>query len=397
MRILFVALLGSIHTARWLRQLEDTGWDIHVVDALDSNINTQLSNVTIHAGTYKQTLPTQRLRLLYRWPFPRGRYFLNRHYPTLWKKIMPDAVGRLSIVIKKLKPDIIHSMNMQHEAYFLSRVQRNLSNKRETPWIVSLWGSDIYWYQQFPEHKACIREVLQSCDYLATDCKRDIMLARENGFQGRLFGVFPGGGGYDIARMIRLRQNGPVSGRRVIAVKGYQHHVGRGIEALKALEMCHDQLQDYEIVVHTAHPPTEKEAERLAFRRNLKIAVFPRTSPEKIWELLGRSRISIGISESDGTPNTMLEAMIMGAFPIQTDPGGATSEWIDNGKNGFTVPHDDSCQIVEAIAKALEDDALVDSADALNQQLMLDRVEASKVKNQVLSQYRIIYDQWKTT
>lgn len=67
----------------------------------------------------------------------------------------------------------------------------------------------------------------------------------------------------------------PVSGRRVIAVKGYQHHVGRGIEALKALEMCHDQLQDYEIVVHTAHPPTEKEAERLAFRRNLKIAVFP--------------------------------------------------------------------------------------------------------------------------
>ena len=30
MRVLFVAMADSIHTARWIRQLQGQGWDLHL-------------------------------------------------------------------------------------------------------------------------------------------------------------------------------------------------------------------------------------------------------------------------------------------------------------------------------------------------------------------------------
>ena len=40
--------------------------------------------------------------------------------------------------------------------------------------------------------------------------------------------------------------------------------------------------------------------------------------------------------------NTLLEAIVMGAFPIQLNPGGVTSEIIENGNNGLLIENPDS-------------------------------------------------------
>ena len=72
---------------------------------------------------------------------------------------------------------------------------------------------------------------------------------------------------------------------------------------------------------------------------------------------MGKSLIYIGNSNSDGMPNTMLEAIFMGAFPIQSNPGGATAELIQNGVNGLLIEDcEDMEDIKRLILKALQID-----------------------------------------
>jgi len=66
----------------------------------------------------------------------------------------------------------------------------------------------------------------------------------------------------------------------------------------------------------------------------------------------GRARIYIGLSISDAISTSLLEAMVMGAFPIQSCTACA-DEWIEDGKSGFIVPPEDPHVIAEAIRRAL--------------------------------------------
>ena len=78
---------------------------------------------------------------------------------------------------------------------------------------------------------------------------------------------------------------------------------------------------------------------------------------EEVLKLMGKSLIYIGNSDSDGMPNTMLEAIFMGAFPIQSNPGGATAELIQNGANGLLIEDcEDMEDIKRLILKALQID-----------------------------------------
>jgi len=51
--ILFVAMSGSIHTARWINQLEGHGWDIHLFPSLDQGVvHPELRAARVHHSVY---------------------------------------------------------------------------------------------------------------------------------------------------------------------------------------------------------------------------------------------------------------------------------------------------------------------------------------------------------
>ena len=58
----------------------------------------------------------------------------------------------------------------------------------------------------------------------------------------------------------------------------------------------------------------------------------------------------------------MLEAMVCGAFPIQTNTSCA-DEWIVDGKSGFIVDPDNLMNLVSLIKTALIENSLVDGAE----------------------------------
>ena len=80
----------------------------------------------------------------------------------------------------------------------------------------------------------------------------------------------------------------------------------------------------------------------------------------------------------------------MGAFPIQSNPGGASEELIENGKNGFLISDiNDSEEIAALILRSLNDDALLNSAFQTNQGLKM-KFDFDILKKQVIVKYNSI-------
>lgn len=393
MRILFVTWVNCVHTARWIAQLDGLGWDLHIFAVSQSTPHPELRGVTVHrlitGPRTRSVLP----QIGFSWPFARGE---TRAMQLLEKFDRYSAAARLARLVQSLKPDIVHSLAMHGGAYDVLNARKRIG-VQFPPWIYSCWGVDIHHFGRLPEHEERIRQVLRYSDYMTTDCRRDVQLAREFGFSGETVGVFPGGGGFDLQEMRAVRQPGPVRSRRVIVVKGYQCHPGsvrndhpgaRGLVAIEALRRCAPLLPGYEVVVYSAYPEVRVAGEQLAREAKLPFRFPPLLTHREMARLFGSARIAIGLATSDGTPNAMLEAMIAGAFPIQSDTI-STREWID-GENGLLVPPEDATAVAEAITRAVKDDNMVDRAAELNATMADQRLERGAIQAKVIEMYQLV-------
>ncbi|MDA8016069.1 MAG: glycosyltransferase [Thermoanaerobaculia bacterium] len=391
MRILFVGDPYCVHSSRWIHQLRDTGWDIHLFDPTNALIHLELEGITLHTGWKKKDVP-RGTRVCSRWPFTRGRHFLQRRLPMLWSRILPPPEERLARLIEQLSPDCVHSLGLRDYATPVVRAAEQLDGGLEVPWIFSCRGSDIFYFRRTPQEVDAIRKVLAGCDYFLANCERDVSLAGEYGLRGEVLGLFQGGGGYPVDEMVAECPPGPPSARKAVAVKGLETVLGRALLTIEALRRCADLLQDHRILFHQCRPETVEAAEQFSRDTGIEIEILPRVHYRKVWSYFGRARLSIAVSLSDGIPNAMLESMIMGALPIQTDPGGATAEWIEDDTNGLLVPPDDADAVASAIRRGLQDDALVDEAAEINRRLARERLDYEMVRDRVIEMYHRVVD-----
>jgi glycosyltransferase involved in cell wall biosynthesis len=270
----------------------------------------------------------------------------------------------------------------------LLKTRIQLQDKFPT-WIVTNWGSDIDLFGRFPEHKDKIKCVMAQCDYYSGECERDVDLARKFGFKGKVLPVLPNAGGYDVNAIANLRQTGSVSSRRIILLKGYQHWAGRALVGLRALSRCANVLDGYQVAIYAANSDVEIAARLFSQDTHIPVEIIPPCSHEEMLLWFGKARIYIGLSISDAISTSLLEAIVMGAFPIQSDTSCA-NEWIRHGENGFIVPPEDPDIIAEAIKEAILNDDLVDQASAINSVVSRDRLDAAKIKPQVIKMYQDI-------
>jgi glycosyltransferase involved in cell wall biosynthesis len=180
-----------------------------------------------------------------------------------------------------------------------------------------------------------------------------------------------------------------ISKRKSIMLKGYQGWAGRAINALEAIESCADILKGYEIVVYLASPAVIEKVKSMQASGKLNIRILYRSTYTVILESFGQARIALGINQTDGVPNAMLEAMTMGAFPIQSDTE-STAEWITHETNGLLVNPEDPSDIERALRKTLGDDTLVDKAAEINFQMVSQKIDIAVVKPRVLDMYKSI-------
>lgn len=381
MKIVFISI-PSIHALRWINQLNNTDYDIHWIvigkyflpnDIVQNNLSTYYIN-----------------------PFSKKSYF-SRVVNNLHKIFNKDVHLRLEKkkikkLFKKIKPDLVHSFELQTVGYVI--LDEMLKNK--VFWIYSIWGSDLYFYRNHDSYLPAIHKTLGRVNYLMADCHRDISIAKELGYTG-VSSVFPGGGGFEINN----DPNKPISSRTKIAIKGYQHKFGMAMSVVNALiyisnsdEKLFKLLTKYQLVFYACHNEVLKSYDSLK-DSGYNIIMYSKSNPlnrNELLELFNNSIMSIGNSISDGIPNTMLESMMKGAIIIQSNPGGATSEVIEDNLNGFLI-RDPYCpiKIANVINNAFLSYDQFQSISDQNRQLILGHFDREAITDQVISIYNDIH------
>jgi len=388
MRILFTAMAESIHTARWINQIANQGWDLHLFPAYSVAPSSELRNVTVYGLTlFRPRNVHASVRYIGLLPIGRTGNFLERRVFRLFPNLWEYALGML---INIAAPDIIHSLEFQHSAYLtLPVIQKERKRGKETPkWIATNWGSDVYLFGRLAEHRERVRRVLEQCDFYSCECERDVKLAQELGLKGKILPVFPNTGGFDLKHAETLRQPGPTSLRRTILLKGYQHWAGRALVGLRALARCVELLKTgrYQVAIYSASPEVKIAAELFEQETGIITELIPTSTHDEMLRWYGRTRLYIGLSISDAISTSLLEAMVMGAFPIQSCTACA-DEWIEDGKTGFIVPPEDTDIIEKFIRRALLDDELVDHAAEVNAQTARERLDQTLIRQKVTAFY----------
>uniref|UniRef100_C6E5K4 Glycosyl transferase group 1 n=1 Tax=Geobacter sp. (strain M21) TaxID=443144 RepID=C6E5K4_GEOSM len=390
MKLLLIALPDSVHTARWISQISDLGWDIHLFPSKDLGlIHPDMAGVKAYVPLYGKRGCSRTVRISGISIF---NDFLSKGISSAVSKLegyRQSQVNRLLRVIRKVRPDVIHCLELQQAGY-LALEAKKLHAGKFPPLIVTNWGSDIYLFGRLAEHEPKIRALLAASDYYSCECRRDVCLAKAYGFNGTVLPVFPNAGGFDLEQVKRLRQPGPVSARRLIMLKGYQHWAGRALVGLRALERCAEALTGYEVVIYGASSEVALAAELFSTSTGIATKIIPPNSPhEEIMRHHGAARFSIGLSISDGISTSLLEALVMGSLPIQSWTACA-DEWIEDGVTGLLVPPEDPDVIEQAIRRALADDALVEGAASCNFKLAEDKLAQSSLKQKTVELYQTV-------
>lgn len=400
MKILFVAMVHSVHAQRWITQLTDQGWDIHIFPSMDTGqIHPGFRNVTVHHSIYSPqpdihpSVRTRGLKIGFNFlPEALARIFrfISRGLRFIHRKVQPDhRIYALQRVIERVQPDIVHAIEFQHGAYLALEVKQKMGDRFPT-WIVTNYGSDLYLFGRLAEHRDRVRKILELCDYYDCECQRDIRIAQDMGLKGKTLPVLPNAGGFDLEHIARIPRLEPTSSRRQILLKGYQHFAGRALAGIQAIRQCADLLGDYRIVIYSSSPDVRIAAELMALDTGLQLTTLAHISHDDILSEQGRSRIYLGLSISDAISTSLLEAMVMGAFPIQSNTACA-DEWIEEGISGITVPPEDVNAIASALRRAITNDELVDQAARINYGTVQQRLDMHQISQDAIRIYDDIY------
>jgi len=368
--------MPSIHAIRWIENLQGTTHELYWFDVLGRGKMETINTVQQFTDWEQRKLP-----------YIKGEYFMSKKLPSFYERVEPflkvTANEQLEKIIKAIQPDIIHSFEMQSCSYPILKTMTRYPNVR---WIYSCWGNDLFYYKNFKRNNSKIKKVLNRVNYIHTDCYRDFVIAKELRFNGVCLGVIPTGGGFKLDSLIEYRL--PFEKRKTIIVKGYQHQFGRGLLIVKALHSIRSELQNYEIVVFGAH----KEVIEYIDNNKLPYQVYDRhgLAHNELLALMGKSLIYIGNSISDGMPNTMLEAIVMGAFPIQSNPGGATGEIIDHGKNGLLIENPESIEEIKHLIRfAILNPEMIEKAVKTNDAMVKEGLDYKIINNKIVSIYEM--------
>ena len=213
---------------------------------------------------------------------------------------------------------------------------------------------------------------MQRADAIHADCHRDIRLAHNWGFNSAKPSlVAPGNGG--IRTDIFYPPAKPVEEPVILNPRGFRPYV-RNDMFFKSIPLVLAKHPNAKFIC------TGMAGEEQAIRRIRESGV------EKSVELLGllpqneianvyrRAQILVSPSIHDGTPNTLLEGMACGCFPVAGDLE-SIREWITPNENGLLFDSNDPRSIASAIIQAIENKTLREKSAEMNQEIISARAE----------------------
>ena len=334
-KILIIGMFDSIHLARWLSQFENEKIDF----VLFPSKKFKYVNYDLLKLVTSEKIASYRFAK----PYFVFKYigFMDYFLVSIFKLLKLNLkLLFLRRITHKNIFNYIHAIELQGAAYLYDLLPEQIQDR--TSLIVTNYGSDIQYFQNIPEHQDKIRSVLSKADFYSAECQRDYESALKLGFKGKFLPCIPNAGGFknEIFELNLV----PSNERNLIMAKCYGGTFGLGELIIDALERFLRNNTDVKIVMHSVTDDLLSKSKnlRVAFPNQVVIYTVREKIPRyQILDYLSKSRIYIGASRSDGISTSFLEALCLGAFPIQTDTSCA-SEWIELGFFGSIIRPDTS-------------------------------------------------------
>jgi glycosyltransferase involved in cell wall biosynthesis len=364
MKILFVVDARSPIATNWIRHFANRGDEIHIASTFQCELDFPIKSFELTPVAFSSVKnPAQRpgtasartvkLRTAIRHWF--GPLTVRR------------ASQRLRRYIDEVKPDLIHAMRIPYEGMLAADAYTGI------PLIVSIWGNDFTLHAPSTSMMShYTRWTMQVADALHSDTQRDVRLAHEWGLSvDKPSLVTPGNGG--IRSDIFYPASTPVDEPVIINPRGFRPYV-RNDSFFKAIPLVLAKHPNAKFIC--ALMAGDAQAEQWIRELNISHAV-ELLAPMPHFEMANvfrRAQIVVSPSVHDGTPNTLLEGITCGCFPVAGDLE-SIREWITPNENGLLFDSTNPQSIADAIIYAIENKNLQNKAAGLNQEMIASRAE----------------------
>lgn len=297
----------------------------------------------------------------------------------------------LERLLSDLRPDLVHAMRLPCEGFLAAAATDSV------PLIVSIWGNDLTLFATRYRTLGKLTDfALARADGLFCDCARDLNLARVRGFSHlKPARVIPGGGGikvdqYSVVqpdRHLLSRLGIPERVPLIINPRGFRTYVHNDT-FFQAIPLVLREIPNAFFIAPgmAGNPIAERWIKKLDIGSSVRL--LPVVSQCELAALFASSQVSVSLTSHDGTPNTLLEAMIYGAFPIAGDIE-SLREWILDGKNGLLCDSSNPEVLASCIIRALKDADLRCTAKQINRDLVRSRADYGTS----MSQAEALYDE----
>jgi glycosyltransferase involved in cell wall biosynthesis len=380
MRILFVADGRSPIAQNWIRHFAhraERGDEVYLASTFACSLDFPLNGleiVPVAFSAYKKA--TQRPGTA------RARTVGLRTAIRQWFGPMTirRASDRLRGFIERVKPDLVHAMRIPYEGMLAADAYTGI------PLVVSIWGNDFTLHApSTPLMGHYTNWTMQVADALHADCQRDIRLAREWGLaEHKPDLVVPGNGG--IRTNIFYPPEKAIEESVIINPRGFRPYVRNDV-FFKAIPLVLEKHPNAKFIF--ALMESESQAKQWIQELSISHAVelLPPLSHSQMADVFRRAQIVASPSIHDGTPNSLLEGIACGCFPVAGDLE-SIREWITPDVNGLLFDSNEARSIAKAIVGALENKNLRTKAAGLNQTMITARAEYKHNMQKVEEFYR---------
>lgn len=379
MRLLFVADGRSPTALSWMRHWIETGHETHLVSTFPCDPPPNLASFQVLGvafGGYARHRGNSFLDTIgpggavQRWSgiLRRARYVLGPMSLTAYRK-------RFRRIVKEIRPDLVHALRIPFEGMLAEATPEGI------PIVVSTWGNDLTLHASgsFLMSRLTRRTLLRASG-LISDTARDIRLACDWGFtKGKPTIIIPGAGG------IRLDEIKAVSPKVllpevlaevpiVVNPRGQRPGSLRQDVFFQSIPMVLEKIP--QAVFICLQLAGDRKAERwvdvLGIRANTRL--WNMLNREQVLALFKRARVYVSPSIHDGTPNSLLEAMACGCFPVVGNVD-SIREWVTPGVNGLLVDATSARELANGIITALEDRKLYEIGRNKNALIIAERAD----------------------
>ncbi len=331
-------------------------------------------------------------------PKPKGRLkMIVRRFAPVFQSLR-YRLGPLSLtyyakqyrqLLKTIQPDLVHALRIPFEGMLGSYTPHGL------PFLAATWGNDLTLHADGSLlMDRFTRRCLSRADGLSSDTHRDIRLAHEWGLDKNAPTlVVPGSGGINLEA---IRTQAHFEGSAFDLPKEQAWAVNpRGLRPgsvhqdvfFAAIPRVLAACPHVHFICPSLAGKTQAKKWVSQYNIQQQISLLPKLPQTQLWGLFQQAQLFISPSSHDGTPNTLLEAMACGCFPIAGDIE-SLREWITPEKNGLLVDPKDPNALADAIIKALNDPAARQSAVRQNLEIIKERAAQESTRPKITHFYQ---------